>query len=487
MPVMKKLKIQWNNQAGSALVFTLIVMVILSLLGLSLLGVMVNHTKLSSSERSDQSAYYIAEAGAALKNAEIEAAIERYYQGGEDSEAEVKGLIQSERTYTDFDEIFGKEPEASVHIESEQPNEDQVRQYKLVSTGTIGDRSRTVEQPFIVNWIPRKGEGIHLPDQTAVYANTTIDLSGGAQIKGNIKTNSEQAPSIRLEGGAELIDGKIFVPFGSEDDALEAPKKTLEDLPQPIGQEKGTMELPDFPPIPEFPLAENGQLKGGDGRKGYIHDGMLTIRGGDDYILPLHQSTSFKEIKISSNNTLTIDLQGRNQSIVVDHLNLENGHIELKNPGRLTIYVRHKLTFGSGSTWNKTGDTENTHIYYKGQDKLLLSGSQAINGSLFADRADVEITGGGEFTGHLFTGGSNVKVDGGASSTYLIYAPHAAFRFGGGGTLKGMVVIDSFSGGGGSRIEFEEFSLDDLPFVSDGVPIDVGDIITKEPIRETDE
>ncbi|SDM98188.1 DUF7305 domain-containing protein [Sediminibacillus halophilus] len=475
----------WNSQAGSALAFTLIVLVILSVLGLSLLGVIVHHTKLSSSERSEQSAYYIAEAGAALKYAEIETAIERYYHEEDGSEAEIKELIQTERTYSDFEQAFGNQPEAVVHIEVNSKDDGQTIQYKLVSTGTIGKRSRTVERPFTINWLPRDNGGVDLPVGTAVYTNTTIDLSGGATIKGNMKTNSDKAHSIRFDGGATLHDGNIYVPFGSENRALDAPDWMLDDLPKPTGQAKGTMKLPEFPAFPEYPQAEDRSLQGG--RTGVIQDGRLKISGGGNYSLSLERSTFFKEIKISSNNQLTMDLHGNNLSIVVDHLNLENGHIQLKNPGKLTFFVRDKITFGSGSTLNGSGEIDTVDVYYKGLEKLKLAGSQVIRGSLFAERADIELTGGGGFTGHIFTGGSNVKVDGGARSAYLIYAPHADFHFTGGGQLKGMVVSESLTGDGGGRIAYEEFNIDALPFVSGGGPSEIEEILTKEPIRETDE
>ncbi|WP_371068738.1 pilus assembly PilX N-terminal domain-containing protein [Sediminibacillus sp. JSM 1682029] len=474
---------EWNNQSGSALIFTLIVLVILSVLGLSLLGVIVNHTKLSSSERSDQSAYYIAEAGAALKYAEIETAIERYYEEEEGSEAEIRELVQAERTYNNFEQAYGKQPEAIVQIEVDSPDDGQTIQYRLVSTGTIGQRSRTVERPFTVNWIPKDSGGVDLPDGTAVYTNTSIDLSGGATIKGGIKTNSDQDGSIRLDGGA-TVEGNIYVPFGSEDRALDAPKWMLDNLPSLQGQAKGSMEMPEFPAFPEYPQVDDRRLQGGE--TGYIQEGRLKIRGGGNYSLSLERSAFFKEIKISSNNKLTIDLHGNNLSIVVDHLNIENGHIELKNPGKLTFYVRDKITLGSGSTLNGAGETGIVGVYYKGLDKVRLAGSQVIKGSLFAERANIELTGGGGFTGHIFTGGTSVKVNGGARSAYLIYAPNADFHFTGGGQLKGMVVSDSLTGDGGGRIEYEEFNLDELPFVS-GRTLDIEEIITKEPIRETDE
>lgn len=53
-----------QNEQGSALVYTLMVLLLLSLLGLSVGMVTVGSYKLSDSNRDYTSAYYIAEAGA---------------------------------------------------------------------------------------------------------------------------------------------------------------------------------------------------------------------------------------------------------------------------------------------------------------------------------------------------------------------------------------------------------------------------------------
>src|SRR4051794_9345830 len=64
----KKLK---NNEHGIALISVIMVLVVVSVLGVSLMGLAATNLKMSTRERSDQSTYYIAESGATLMMNEV--------------------------------------------------------------------------------------------------------------------------------------------------------------------------------------------------------------------------------------------------------------------------------------------------------------------------------------------------------------------------------------------------------------------------------
>lgn len=174
-------------------------------------------------------------------------------------------------------------------------------------------------------------------------------------------------------------------------------------------------------------------------------------------------------MRFTSNYTLRIDVGDKNRAIVVDHLNIENGHIELLGTGSLTIYVTDKITLGRGSSVNENGDISRLNIFLKGtgskhnRKELKIAGSQKIYGSLYAEDADIHFSGGGGFVGNIFTGGKNLIIEGGSTiTTQLIFAPQADVRMAEGGNLKGMIVAKRFYNTGGATITFEE------PFVLTG-------------------
>src|SRR4051812_42718631 len=61
-----------ENERGFTLIAVLVVLVVLTVLTISVLTVTSNSMKTSTGERNDQSAYYIAEAGATIVMANIE-------------------------------------------------------------------------------------------------------------------------------------------------------------------------------------------------------------------------------------------------------------------------------------------------------------------------------------------------------------------------------------------------------------------------------
>ncbi|SDK41063.1 DUF7305 domain-containing protein [Sediminibacillus albus] len=476
-----------NNESGAALVMTLLVMVVLSVLGFALLGIIVHNTNLSAGERSYQSAYYIAESGATVRLNEIEDKVETHCYAY-DSASAYWNCIEEEMTAANtygeryFEKNFGVQPEAVVRVEEGETAKD-TKQYTLVSKGVVGKRSRTVERPITVKWIPKGNGGLQVPEDMAVYTNTTIELNGGARIKGNIGTNSNEEHSIRFSGGTVLENGAIYVPEGAEDKAVDAPHYMEDNLPKPVGKSESPLELPAFPEFPVFSAIEDQKLQGGN--NGEINNGRLSINNGKaTYQLTLNKDVSLEEIHIGSNNRLDIDLNGRDVSMVVERLHLENGHINLVNPGKLTLYVKDRITFGSGSTLNDSGDIKDLNVYLKGANKVTLAGAQKVSGSLFAEAADIELTGGGDFSGHILTGGTSVKITGGARSASLILAPHAGFKLAGGGRTAGAVIADSFHGSGGTNAVYEAIDFDDFPFGTRGDHGTEEDLISKKPVRE---
>lgn len=68
-----------SNEQGYALFLTILVLSLVSVLGISLITITSNANKITVSERSDQSLYYIAETGINLEKAKILQTIEQIY------------------------------------------------------------------------------------------------------------------------------------------------------------------------------------------------------------------------------------------------------------------------------------------------------------------------------------------------------------------------------------------------------------------------
>ena len=73
-------RFQKNNEYGFTLIAVLMVLVVLSILGLSINAIASNSVKTSTGERDDQSVFYIAEAGVVSGLYEIEGIVKQAFQ-----------------------------------------------------------------------------------------------------------------------------------------------------------------------------------------------------------------------------------------------------------------------------------------------------------------------------------------------------------------------------------------------------------------------
>ncbi|MRH42963.1 hypothetical protein GH741_09725 [Aquibacillus halophilus] len=456
----RRVQILLNNERGVTLVMVLMVLMVLSVLGLGLLGTAVSNANLSSVDRDHQSTYYIAEAGATERLSEIKSKVAGVYDETSNEAAfynqlenEMLGSVLNDK----FEPHFGDQPQASVNVEIETVGNP--RKYKIISLGTIGKRTRTVERMFTVDWQPKGG--LNIPQNMAAYTNTTISLTGGATIDGNIGTNSSEANSIELKGGASIINGVVYVPEPALDIALD----NGSDVDVSVSAKPPTpLKLPPFPNIPTFPVYPDSQVDGYN----VIENGALRVnqKTTNGYVLNLTDNTSFTEIEIKNDKVLTINTNNSDKTIVVDDLYIQQGNLNIEGSGKLTIYVLNSISMGGGGTINDNGDIGKLNIYYSGTDEVKLAGSQKIYGSLFAESADINITGGSGFLGHILTGGNNLEISGSTYIPTLFFAPNADVQLKGGGEVEGAIISHSLSAVGGTNLKFSEPDTIDIPFGS---------------------
>ncbi|WP_416151366.1 hypothetical protein ACM26V_10500 [Salipaludibacillus sp. HK11] len=454
----------------------------MSITAVSLFALTATNLKLNAGERDYQSSYYIADSGITIFLNEIEPQIVNLYlDSANEGEflSKVENFFQQEqntpRTYDDtFQESFGHTPKSTINVkvENKTNNIEGVHSYPIESVGVIGDRKRTVESSFNVQWIEKNSGGESISYDSAIFANGLIELSGGATINGDVGTNAPLS-SISISGGAN-INGNT--------------KANLDK----------TYKLPSFPTFPiNLSPHPNKQISdsGGHNIHEVFQDGNLRINHylAHNYIFEMTDSYYMPEIIINSNRNLIIDTGNEDRVILVDHLNVQNGHIELRGNGSLTFYVTGNISMGSGSTINNNGNINDLNIYLKRSDSipktLILAGNQKIFGSFYGEDTNITLTASGGFQGHVFTGGSSVTISGGSYNNSLFFAPNAEFSLEGGGEISGAVISDTFKADGGTSVTYGELELP-LPFFPDleddeeDTIVSPDTIITKNPIRE---
>lgn len=468
------------NESGYSLVGVLLLIVLISVLGLGLMAMTTTSVKTTTSERSDQSAFYIAEAGVTYEMERIKKIIEDVNaQSKNENEFYTKfnEKVLKETTLSNgvFENVYGDTPKAIVNVEL-VPGENE-HTYQITSIGTIGEQERDVARKFTLKYTSGGGSGIQIIPGMAAFVNDTIRLTEGAFIKGNgkevgnIGTRRAGGGSIFVSGGP-TITGSIYVPPRSEGIALTGDVETIKKFPTPVGKEMGDLpELPDFPAIPQdYLVPPNKEItdSGGYNKTYVIKNGNLLIEHylTENYTLSVQNNMQFNEIRIEQNKNLFLDLGSTDREIVVKDLKVNNGHIILKGKGSLTIYVTGLLTMGSGSTINNNGDVKKLNVFFKGAHDpnkpktLKLGGAQKIFGSLYAEDANIEFGSGGGFQGNLLTGGKSVKFSGGSrTKSSLVLAPNAHVELLEGGQITGAVIAQSLNMKGGAGITYKQIDV----------------------------
>lgn len=477
-----------HNEDGYTLLVVLMVLLVFSVLTLSLLGVTVNHRSTGIQESNDKSAFYIAEAGLnyAVKDIEkiakeelVKFAPTEKFSVAEQKERylyAVKNAVKDNPVYPyKFNSQNNSKPTVAI---TTLKNEDK-NKLKIISTGKVGSKTRKLTQYVTLKYAylnegeepgkdeelpPVKNPDLKYSENTAVFVNNKISLTGGASIHGNIGTNLEQSNSITFSGGSKLT-GSIYVPVGFENKALN--KEHYLDIGYPLGLPgKVNFNIPEFPEFPSLNVMNNDTLYRDGNKKEVIKDGSLFIDNyiSNGYILKLDKDSRLNDINITQNNKLTINVGDADRVLVVDNLNVPNGDIQITGKGNLTIMVKKTITMGSGSVINTSKDTKRLKIYLD-NDKITptnleLAGAQKIYGSLFAKNTNITITGGGGFQGNIITGGKKVVISGGGSAlSTLLLAPNADVTLNGGGKVNGVILGKSLTMDGGTEVNFGKFDI----------------------------
>jgi Tfp pilus assembly protein PilX len=437
-----------SNESGIALITVILVMAVISILGISLLGLAAGNLKMSTGERDYQSSYYTAESGITFRLNDISAQLKTAYSAASsqtDFFNRVNAIMQLGQTITynnKFESSFGQQPTSAVRIDSYQvPGTVLIsysNDYMITSTGTINNRSRTVTKIIHVTWKPKAS--VTIPGNTMVFVNNGITLNN-VPVSGTIGTNLLSGDSnIKLTG---TNTKNITVNYN-----LQTP-----------------LNIPAFP---SFSLAANPDVLTGTALK-------------------MTRNMSFNTFTVNSGTTLTIDVGNVNRSIAINTLTC-NGTIRIIGSGKLSIYVNY-LSMGTGSVINSDGNIEKLYVFYKGLDTTVTLNNGIIYGAMYAIHVPTfTINSTNGVQGHLITDATSVMINGSAITTArLIYAPNADV-FSNAGFI-GSIIAKSFGSSGKDdsfKFQYVQINYDGSPlFVDNGTGNSpVQDLVTAEPTRE---
>ncbi|MEH7176391.1 PilX N-terminal domain-containing pilus assembly protein [Neobacillus vireti] len=463
-----------NNEQGMALVAVLMVVVVVSIMGVSMMGLTASNLKMSTGERNHQSTYYIAESGANLLMSEVTKKVQEAYTASKTREgfyalAKTKFTENNyfaEQNLSSFEKAFGEQPNANYRLQEVNAENGQ---YKIISKGTIDNRTRTVEQEINLRW------SMAFP-KTAVFVDSTITVdSGSAIINGSIGTNSTAEDAITLQDpGSIQIGAEIIVGPNAPNQGKDVVNISYSNIK--VLEEKIPLDLKEFKSAPTLQYPETVRIYRGTTPidiQVRNNNGDLPINQGNDSVSNLTISDTMlvnnamvlNDLKIYDKNTLNINIaENKNVELYVNSLDV-SGTLNIVGGGKLSIYVGGNLTFHNGVINEITANRDKLSIYLKksttSTPKIVTASSTptGINCSIFAEDATFDFTG-GTFRGKFVTGG--------------------AVTIGGNNIIEGAIVAESLHLKGNSTITFIENDHIALPF-----PAFIIDPLNPNPVRET--
>lgn len=515
-----KMKTILTEEDGSGLVLALMVLLVLSVLGVSLGIVTVGSYRLGDINRDNNSAYYIAEAGANMAYEEIENYVLKAY---EDSNSQVsffekmgnplgENNNESNTIYSEFDSQFGDRPIATIKVMSGVINGES-KQYTIESIGEVAGKTRTVQKDFDVTWREKNhGGGNALPEippSTSIVVRNNINFNGG-YISGDIYIDSANKHSFRLGESGEFKGSNIYTnyPRKEKEEIYTAPNwritnpdpKYLEMVDKTkLATEDITWENYNklvegivFPNPNNYSEVLEKKIERDSNIHYVIRNGNILINNylADNYEFIFTKDTlRANKLEITGNRTLKVSTGNKTVNLIVNELNMSQGKIEVIDNGTLNLYVLSKFTYGGSSKINQSGDSQQFNLFYGGNQTMTIGGDQYINGGVYISNANLTLTGSGNFSGPILSNGLNVTVDGGSINDVLILAPKATVGLSGSGTINGVLIADKLEMSGDPRINYREYNFNDFPFGSnpeEGSNKIPDDLICTQPAIESD-
>nr|WP_319219417.1 polymer-forming cytoskeletal protein [uncultured Trichococcus sp.] len=532
-----------EDEKGSGLVLTLMVLLVLSVLGVSIGTLAIGSYRLSDANRDDTSAYYVAEAGAVAAYAEIRSDVLRAYENNATSGSfynNVSAIVTSQngQSAVDFGAQFGSEPTATIKTAQKDSTT-----YTITSTGEVDGKKRTVTKELTVNWVEKNTGGGGLPTlaaKGAVLTKEDIKISDGVTINGNIYTdgdvnipNGNVNGNIYANGGVTITDGMLkgdiytnstkknaFTIGGwinlrsstlfhsnqiTAEEVLKYPKNYT-NFPRLEAKDNvwdSSSYLPNFnayqslldqvqvptetntnfKKLPDKTIQKDqwNQYKVQDNGNLFLNNWML-----DTYNLEIQDNIFFNKLVVGSGKTLTIDPMGGNHTILVNDLSVMSGTLNIVGEGTVTMVVTGKMAFNHTTYINNPGSSDQLVFIYTGSspdfEKITKMNAHVI---VLGNKGPVNIKG-SSINGVILTDNKNVSIEEYGASNMMLIAPDAKVSLSGGASVNGMVIADKFDISGGASLTYADVATTGFPFGSTEVVADPDqeDIISSEPIIE---
>lgn len=389
------MKLNIKNDSGHTLVLVVIFLAVLGILAASMSNSSVTQRRSALNHARSMEAFYIARAGAESTKLYLE---EVASLGGADA---VDLYVSSN------DNIEGSFGSNSFQVSVSEYSDNFI---VLNSTGTTDfGASNSVEL-----LVPFSGFGSGVMLDMALFAHGDIDLKGGGG-KRNLNVSGGDVGA----GGTISASGSISF---DDDSKLYENLNTI--YPSVL--------------IPDFPSPTNL--------------GDLVVNNNET--VSIDYDAFYRSIDLKNNSNFIIDISSRDVNLVTDSFD-NAGTIEViggDSGNRLNIFVKDSFSGGSINGIN----TANSTIYYTGDDKISIRGSDIVT-NYYISQAEIDIRSGGSnyVTSNIFTNSEKITISS-ANFTFkgIIYAPHAEISATGGFDIEGAVVADTFTLGGSVTLTY---------------------------------
>lgn len=480
---MNKKRSEWANEEGSALVLTLMIFLVLTVLATSISFLTVGSFRLSDINRDGTSAFYIAEAGAKSAYEKAKQDVMNKYKDAPTMDAFYKSLDALFLNTNRFDKQFSDDSTANVRFTATGRNP---RKYTLTSTGSVGGKTRTVQKQFDVSWVEKGGLGGFpaVPENAALMTKGNIELkvSAGKPFIGDIYTNSPDADD-RVNIHNSSVDyrrTKLFYPSAkTKEELLTNPKLVtpIEFIPVDTPIEWNKYEN----------LFNNIKIPEKSGKTKKIAD--INVSPWKKYPLKIESEEIYiSKLSITNyNNDIILEPTHDNTIIFVDDWYTAAENIKIEGDKKVTIVIKNKIgidnTMLINANENKEGSPDKLTLIYLGATNFLSNNNTraAINANIIVKNANVELKT-TQINGVLYTGGESVNLSGGTSnSKLLLIAPKANVDMSGSYSIQGTVIANTFKMSGGAQL-----TTPDIPIGSGGPSTTptLEDLLQSGPILE---
>jgi hypothetical protein len=354
----------FGDSAGSALILAFVTLMVLISICISLTSVTVVNYHMDHVENDYQTAYYVAE-GALRHQVEcMRIKMEELYASGiyDDASGFFAAFIDGLSSVTPpvFKGDFNKKVDVHVNVMPEAGEKDDTMTFSVQATGIVGKISRELKSTVKIRWAaPNTVFGY------ALFANGSIGIGSNAEIHGDSATNTTASGGVLLGNGSKIY-GNIFIGPGGN--------------PAQVVQNDGKYYMTGRIKVNNKKI----KLLTGVPPSGMERRGNLIVN--DEEIRSINGGGRFDKIEVNSGGKLIIYLDGDTiihaNSIYVQ----DNGVVELRGIGRLSVYADDMLDIGSKAVINGEGQPDELFVLYFG-DRITIKDNTVFNGGLYAPYA----------------------------------------------------------------------------------------------------